>query len=406
VLRPAEALLYRSRVAGREIEIVWLAPEGQRVQQNDPVIRLDTTELALDLEHATQAVRQAQLDLQVAEAEFQVAGTTLSSVSAAKGSVENDEAQFNLRVAEIKVEQLKKDYESLVPLLDKGFVTREELARAALESEQAAATLEIARRRAAIIAEQKIPQERQRAALDVAQRTNQRAATEQKLLEASNRVRQLRESIDSCTIRAQHAGLVVYEENLASSPRRKVRVGDRVTPSQGLITIPEVARMLADTSLREADLHRVHPGQAAFVTLEAYPDARLSGRVVSVGTVARLAPDRPADGKRFDVVVDVDPSQLDLRPEMTARVEMRVADLDQAIVVPINAVVTSRDGAVVFVVSSGRVEKRAVVLGSSNDVLVEVRSGVKEGERVRLLDAALVEEASGASGGREAGARP
>ena len=68
--RPSANL--RSRVAGREIEIVWLAPEGQRVNQNDPVIRLDTTNWRSTLNTPRRRVRQAQLDLQVAEAGFRL----------------------------------------------------------------------------------------------------------------------------------------------------------------------------------------------------------------------------------------------------------------------------------------------------------------------------------------------
>ena len=58
--------------------------------------------------------------------------------------------------------------------------------------------------------------------------------------------------------------------------------------------------MLADFVAHEASLHRVHPGQAAFVTLEAYPMCGCQDEwSASAFAVARLAPDRPADGKRF-----------------------------------------------------------------------------------------------------------
>ncbi len=185
---------------------------------------------------------------------------------------------------------------------------------------------------------------------------------------------------------ADHGGLVVYETNVATSPPRKIRVGDRVTPSQGIITIPEVSRMLADTSVREADLHRVSPGRAAVITLEAYPGLRLTGRVVSVGTVARVSPDRPVEGKRFDVVVDVDRSQADLRPDMTATVEIEVSRRADALLVPVNAIF-DRDGEhVVHVVRGRATEIRRVMLGESNDVYVEVLDGVREGEHVRLSD--------------------
>lgn len=388
-LRPAQALTYRSRVPGREIEIMWLATEGVQVKDGDLLARLDTTELEGDLDRATQALRQAQLDAQVAEAERQAANAALDSLSSGRGALDAEEARFNLKIAEQKAERLKQDYESFVPLLEKGFVTRDELDRAAQEVEQAQGAAELARRRAAIVTEQAVPQERQRATLDLAHRNAQMEVARQRLAEASSRVAQLRDAIASCQLHAEHGGLVVYEENMATAPRRKVRVGDRVTPSQGLITIPEVKRMLADTSLREADLHRVSPGRPAVITLDAYPGLRLTGHVLTVGTVARVSPDRPLDGKRFDVVVDIDPNQADLRPDMTAGVEIQIAQRADALLVPVNAIF-DRDGRhVVHVVGARTTETRRIELGESNDVYVEVLDGLREGERVRLSDVVL-----------------
>ena len=220
------------------------------------------------------------------------------------------------------------------------------------------AHVEIARRRATVITEQSVPQERQRGALDVAHRAAQIEVARQRLAEASTRVTQLRQAIDACAVRAQHAGMVVYEDNLASNPRRKIRGGDRVTPSQGLVTIPEVKRMLADTSLREADLSSRQPGSARVITLEAYPGLELTGRVLTVGTVARVSPDRPCEGKRFDVVVDIDPNRADLRPEMTASVQIEIAQRADALLIPVNAIFDQDGLRVVHVVKAG-VPRRA-----------------------------------------------
>ena len=70
----------------------------------------------------------------------------------------------------------------------------------------------------------------------------------------------LNEQIEHCRIVARRNGIVVYEEVLGANPRRKIHIGDRVTASQGLITIPEVNRMLLEASVSEADMRRVHAG--------------------------------------------------------------------------------------------------------------------------------------------------
>ena len=69
-LKPIQAITYRSPVPGRDIEIRDLAPEGSRVQSGDVLVRLDTTDLEIELARVRQENRQAQLDLQVAEGEW------------------------------------------------------------------------------------------------------------------------------------------------------------------------------------------------------------------------------------------------------------------------------------------------------------------------------------------------
>ena len=49
VLRPAQSITYRAPLAGRELEITFLAPEGFKVNEGDLILRLDTGELEAEL---------------------------------------------------------------------------------------------------------------------------------------------------------------------------------------------------------------------------------------------------------------------------------------------------------------------------------------------------------------------
>ena len=80
-LKPLQSITYRSPIPGRDVEVRDLAPEGSRVQAGDVVVRLDTTDLELELARARQELRQAQMDLQVAEGEYEDAGAELKTVS-------------------------------------------------------------------------------------------------------------------------------------------------------------------------------------------------------------------------------------------------------------------------------------------------------------------------------------
>ena len=384
-LRAARSMFYRSPVNGREAEIVHLVPEGLRVGEGDLLVRLETRDLEAELRQAVDNVHEVELALQVADLELLEATAGLESTVDGEGSLTIEESHTNLGLAERRVRRLRREVESLEPLLDQGFITGDELERSRDELETAAADLAIARRRASVLVEQTHPVATRRAELQLAQKRAQRQAVERRRAAARRRVAEMGDLIERCTIYATGPGLVVYEEFMASSPRRKVRLGDRVTPSQGIVRVVDVGRMLVDASVPERSVHRVHPGQPVTVRLEAFPQLELSGRIATVGALARTTFDQQLDGKRFDVTVELDPSDAALRPEMTARVDILVGDRQDVVRVPINAVFESDGLALVNVLRGRRLEARQVELGEQNQRFVEVVAGVAAGDRVMLV---------------------
>ena len=398
-LRAARAETYRSPVAGREAEIVELVREGLRVGPGDLLVRLETRDLEAERRQAVDAVDEAELALQVAELELLEATAGLESTVDGEGSLTVEEARTNLALAERRVQRLRREVRNLEPLLEQGFITGDELESSRDGLETAEANLVIARRRAGVLVEQTHPVATRRAELRLAQKRAQRQAVERRLDAARRRVVELGDLIERCSIYARGSGLVVYEEFVASSPRRKVRLGDRVTPSQGIVRVVDVSRMQVDTSVPERSIHRIVPGQPVTVRLEAFPGLLLSGQVRAVGALARTPFDSGLDGKRFDVTVELDPSAEDLRPEMTARVDILVEERPDVVRVPINAVFEREGLSTVNVLRGNRVEPRQVDLGEQNQRFVEVLAGVTEGERVLLTGGApALAEAAPANG--------
>jgi HlyD family secretion protein len=193
---------------------------------------------------------------------------------------------------------------------------------------------------------------------------------------------------DACTIYALGPGLVIYEENFSANPRRKIRVGDRVTSSQGIVTIPEVNRMQIDSTVSEPEMHRVHPGQTASVRIEAFPDLRLTGHVVRVGTLASASAFRPLEDKRFDLIIQLDSAPPELRPEMTVRADITVGNKSDVLLVPVTAVFEREGTLVAYVATPAGPERRKVTLGESNTELAEVTDGLRENEQILLVEPA------------------
>jgi multidrug resistance efflux pump len=385
-LRPVASLTYRSPMSGREVEITALVPEGTRVGEGDLLVRLDTSELQLDMERVRQELRQSQLDLQVADIEQSEAEAAVQGVAEGEGALAVEEARTRLQLAEKKVARLREEHAQLAPLMQRGVITREELKKTADALEQSEEELALARKRTTVAVQVTHPRDTQRAALQLAQRNARLETARTRVKEAEARLAALVRLIDECSLHARRPGLVVYEEFLGANPRRKIRVGDRVTGSQGLVTIPEVDRMLLEASVGEGEVHRVRPGQTAKVRVEAFPNLRLDGRVVRVGTLARSSIDRPFDDKRFDLIIELDTTAGDLRPEMTASADVAVGAREGVLVVPVNAVFERQGSFVAHIVNASGVDTRRIEIGASNDRLVEVTTGLREGDRVMLTE--------------------
>lgn len=383
-LRPIQSITYRSPVPGRDIEIRELAPEGTRVKAGDLLARLGTTELEIDLDRVKQELRQAQMDLQVAEGEWEEAGATVRDVTEGEGALNVEEARSNLQRAAKKAERLREEYDHLKPLLDKGFITRDELAKTRDQLDEAEDELGLARKRTDVLVQMAHPREQKRAALQLSQKAAQLGHTRTRVAEAQARMDLLNRLIAACTIHAYSPGLVVYEEFLNVNPRRKLRVGDRVFATQGIVTIPEVNRMVVEASIGEAEVHRVRAGQPASVRVEAFPDLRLTGKVSRVGTLASASATRPFDEKRFDLIIELDATSVELRPEMTARADIVVGTRKDVLLIPVTSVFERQGSFVAYVVGRRGTEPRPIDVGESNDRMVEVVSGLREHERVSL----------------------
>ncbi len=385
-LRAAGSITYRSPVNGRELEIVELAPEGLRVEAGGLIARLESRDLEADLRRAEDDVHDIEFARQVADLELLEATADYESTIDGEDALALEESSTSLALTERKVERLRREVRNLEPLLEKGFITGDELDRSQAELEAAEAELSMARRRAGVLVERTHPLNQRRAELQLAQKRAQRDGVNRRLSAARRRVAEIAGLIERSAIRAVGPGLVVHEEFMASSPRRKVRLGDRVTPSQGIARVVEVDRMLVDTSVPERSVHRVRPGLPVTVRLEAFPDLRLAGRVTAMGVLARTTRDRMVETRRFDVTVALDPTDAELRPEMTARVDIRVGERRDVIRLPVSALFEREGLTVVDVLGGGGVETRQVEIGEQNQRFAEVLAGVAEGEQVMLVE--------------------
>jgi len=112
---------------------------------------------------------------------------------------------------------------------------------------------------------------------------------------------------------------------------RNVDVGQTVAASLQAPTLfliaEDLRKMQVDTSVAEADIGKITAGMRATFSVDAYPTERFSGTVRQV----RNAPQTVQNVVTYDAVIDVDNSQLKLKPGMTANCTFVYAQRDDAL---------------------------------------------------------------------------
>lgn len=218
---------------------------------------------------------------------------------------------------------------------------------------------------------------------------------------------ELIEQVAKCQIKAERTGLVVYggsNSNRRWSDSERIEPGATVRERQEIITIPDTTKMGARVNIHESVIKKIRTGQKARVTVEAFPDDVLIAEIIKVGVL----PDSSnrwlnPDLKVYSTTMSVDGVHEWLRPGMTANIEVLVGSLKNVVHVPIQAVMQSSEGRVVYVETASGPEPRQVVPGDFNNEFIEIASGLEEGERVYLRrpekykseDAVVIEEEGG-----------
>ena len=119
-----------------------------------------------------------------------------------------------------------------------------------------------------------------------------------------------------------------------------VVTGTMNNPGTEILTVSDLSRMLVRADVDETDIVDMTLGQKAKITVDALPDTFFWGSVAEIGNTAKRSITSTVEGQtnfEVKVVFDVDVPQV--RPGMTADVEIETATHNQTLGVPIQAVV-------------------------------------------------------------------
>ena len=439
-IKPRDQVILKSEVEGRTT-ILSLIKEGTVVKKNDLLVELDASTLLdqridqqIMVQNADAAFVKASEDLAVAEnqAKSDVDKATLTLEFAGQdlkkyleGDYPNSLKDTDARIT-LAREQLTRAQETLkwsTRLYGEKYISQTELQADQLAETKNKLDLELAQNNQELL--KKFTYKRQVAQLEsdvnqagmALERTQRKAkadvvqaqaalkAKESEFGRQQDKLKKTEKNIEKATIRSPADGVVVYATSVGGGRFRggmqqtPLDEGQEVQERQELIYLPTALLVKAEIKIHESSLQKIKLGLPVRITVDAVPGKTFTGQV---GTIAPL-PDAESsffnpDLKVYTTNIYVDSDGNSLRTGMSCRAEIIVAQYEDTIYVPVQAVLRVGRQPTVYVVDGKTFAPREVEIGLDNGRMVRIVRGLEAGEVVLLsppLAAATVETVTG-----------
>jgi multidrug efflux pump subunit AcrA (membrane-fusion protein) len=311
---------------------------GSYVKRGQMLVKLDDAELKLRVDQSVTQVEQAKAALRQAE----------EKIGLRPGQAFDPNKVAEVAAARVTFELADKNLQRAEKLIESGDVSRsfydEQRARRDQLREQYEAALAQARQNYAGVA---------------VARTNVSNAEAQLAL--------TRKSLSYSVIFSPIDGFVA---------ERVADLGEYVSPQQKVATIVKTNPLRMRIDIPEQAIPEIQVGQSVSITTSAWPDRQFNGRI------ARIAPNVSATSRTLTVEAEVENGGGALKPGQFATVRIMQDRPAPVVFVPARAVVSEAGVSRVFVIKEGHAEQRVVQTGQTESDLIQVKSGVSNGEQV------------------------
>jgi macrolide-specific efflux system membrane fusion protein len=149
------------------------------------------------------------------------------------------------------------------------------------------------------------------------------------------------------------------------------------------VTIIDLARLEVWAYVDETDIGRIQVGQSAIFTVDTYPDTDFEGVVTAIYPKAVIQD----NVVNYVVTLKItDHKGKTLRPEMTANVTIYLEARKGVLTIPLSAIKRERGERFVMVLEGEKKVSRKVKTGWTSNGLIEIVSGLQEGETVIISE--------------------
>lgn len=390
--------------AARDAKIIEIVDDGSVVTNGQLLFELEASELddrylqqKIKVANAESGLAIAELqhktDLEGAELKVELAKLELKKYVEAEYPQQVLVAESNIKLAQQELTKARNTLTGTKELFDKEYASRQDLEsdqlgvdRKEIEVRNKSKELEILQnythvkklkelQNAVANAETALQRLLKTYSSDHVRRLSQ-------LEVESNQLKKREKELANTKVYADFDGQVFYVKNRR---RGAIEKGAQVHFRQKILSFPDLSRWELKVGVPEALIDQVKKGQKAMATLDAVPDELLEAKVSRISAVPNNQNWLNSDVKSYTVRLDVtSQSSNQLKPGMSAVVEVLTERLEDVLQVPIQAVASSDDKQYVYVLKRGRREKREVQTGQFNNNYIQITEGVEEGEELLL----------------------
>ncbi|MBL9078237.1 MAG: HlyD family efflux transporter periplasmic adaptor subunit [Planctomycetes bacterium] len=416
-----------SKIKG-ESKILFLVEEGKQVEEGEVVCRLDPTAAQEALEQVQLEVLQTEANLKTARTEHEIqAVENAAALTKARTELERARKEIEkyregeapqernkllvaIKSAETELNRAQKKYEDSKKLLAEAYINQSELDEDKIAFERTEVLKDSADTDLRLFdkytfpmrveeldtkladAQREVETAQKRGESQLGQKAVAVQQVEKRLAVQNQQLKERTADLDNMTLTAPCPGIVVYGNPHEPWYRENVKVGGAIRGNFTVLTIPDLRVMQVKLKIHEADISKLRLGLGATVTTDSYPGLRLPAEVTKIATVAGSSSDwgNQSDVKSFDVEVTLAPGTTQLRPGISAKVEIHCDTRPATLFVPLQSVFAENGEHFCHVAAiGGEPQRRRVEVGASNDNYVEVTGGLAEGERVLLYNPSL-----------------
>jgi multidrug resistance efflux pump len=369
--------------------IISVVESGIAVKPGDELVRLDTLLIEEEISERTKFVHLARAA--VARSAADVAKARIAVAEYLEGQFVSEMAalQKNLAVAESAQLTAENMLQYSEMMAKSRYVNEIEVEDRRFAVAQAKLQVDLVRTQIDVLQQFTKAEQLARLNGELNAAIAQHEADKETVSADEERLKRAEEEFQYCVITADRAGMVIYPSAQEWKESPEIEEGATVHKDQVLLLMPDLTQMQVKVGIHESIIDRVNPGMMAKVTL---PDKELEGTVTSVASVTRPAGWWTGNVVKYDTLIEL-PVADELKPGMTAEVELVLARLADVLLVPTAAVLETRQGYACWVKTATGVQRRGLELGDSSDTFIHVQKGLEQGDEVILNPLAHIKQA-------------